>query len=150
MRRTVTGVVAGAVTTVAALTSLSNADETVTSGTSSMTLPRGLRATSAHLPEDHPMSGETIALGKLLFFDRRFSRDESVACASNHNPFHGFADSKRTSAGVGEKLGTRNSLAVTNWLFSADQAGVTASRSQMTSALATDSTTDRRATRGVP
>jgi cytochrome c peroxidase len=95
--------------------------ETVTSGAWSMTLPLGLQAGSAYIPEDNQMSAAKIALGKLLYFDRRLSRDMSISCASCHNPFHGFADPDATSSGVGLKLGARNSPTVINRLFSAEQ-----------------------------
>ena len=95
--------------------------EVLTSGSWSITLPLGLQAGSAYIPEDNPMSADRIALGKLLYFDRRLSRDMSISCASCHNPFHGFADPDRTSFGVGLKVGVRNSPTVINRLFSAEQ-----------------------------
>jgi cytochrome c peroxidase len=95
--------------------------EVVTSGKWSMTLPLGLQAGSAYIPDDNLMSDDKIALGKLLYFDKRISKDGTLACASCHNPFHGFADPERTSAGVVGKPGTRNSPTVINRLFSADQ-----------------------------
>jgi cytochrome c peroxidase len=95
--------------------------EVVTSGSWSMTLPLGLQAGSAYIPDDNPMNADKIALGKLLYFDTRFSKDMTIACASCHNPFHGFADPAPTSLGVGRKLGGRNSPTVINRLFSAEQ-----------------------------
>jgi cytochrome c peroxidase len=95
--------------------------EVVKSGSWSMTLPLGLQANSAYVPDDNPMSDDKIALGRLLYFDRRLSKNSTIACASCHNPFHGFTDPARTSAGVDQKLGTRNSPTVINRLFSADQ-----------------------------
>jgi len=53
-----------------------------------MTLPLGLQATSAYIPDDNSMSDDKIALGKLLYFDPRLSKDETVSCATCHNPFH--------------------------------------------------------------
>lgn len=95
--------------------------EVVTSGKWSMTLPLGLQAGAAFVPEDNPMSDDKVALGKLLYFDKRMSKDSTIACASCHDPFHGFTDPARTSAGVGGKLGARNSPTVLNRLFSAEQ-----------------------------
>jgi len=97
------------------------AAEVVTSGDWKMTLPLGLQAGAANIPADNPMTDDKIALGKLLYFDPRLSKDNTVSCASCHMPFHGFADPHRTSAGVGEKLGGRNSPTVINRLFSSDQ-----------------------------
>jgi cytochrome c peroxidase len=95
--------------------------EVVKSGSWSMTLPVGLQAGSAYIPDDNPINDDKVALGKLLYFDKRLSKDMSIACASCHNPYHGFADPGRTSSGVGFKPGARNSPTVLNRLFSADQ-----------------------------
>ena len=62
-----------------------------------------------------------MRLGKFLYFDGRLSNDGTISCASCHNPFHGFADPAPTSAGVGGKLGVRNSPTVINRLFSKEQ-----------------------------
>ena len=95
--------------------------DTVKSGTWSMTLPLGLQGDSAYIPDDYPMNEGKIELGKLLYFDPRFSKDQTISCATCHNPFHGFADPKAVSEGVGRLLGGRNSPTVINRLFSADQ-----------------------------
>src|SRR5512136_363426 len=79
--------------------------QVVKSGNWSMTLPLGLQAGSAYIPDDNPMSEDKINLGKLLYFDHRMSKDSTISCASCHNPFHGFTDPERTSKGVGGKLG---------------------------------------------
>ena len=97
------------------------AGEVVTSGIWSMKLPLGLQAGAAYLPDTNPMSADKIALGKLLYFDPRLSKDATISCASCHNPYHGFADPARTSSGVGRLLGGRNSPTVINRLFSAEQ-----------------------------
>jgi cytochrome c peroxidase len=95
--------------------------EVVASGAWSMTLPLGLQAGSAYLPDSNPMSADKIALGKLLYFDNRLSKDGTISCATCHSPYHGFADPARTSSGVGRLLGGRNSPTVVNRLFSAEQ-----------------------------
>jgi cytochrome c peroxidase len=93
----------------------------VKSGGWSMTLPLGLEADSAYIPDDNPMTDDKIALGKFLYFDGRLSKDGTIACSSCHNPFHGFADPEPTSPGVGLLRGGRNSPTVLNRLFSAEQ-----------------------------
>ncbi|MBX3024547.1 c-type cytochrome [bacterium] len=97
------------------------AAQVVRSGTWSMTLPLGLQAEGAYIPDNNPMSDDKIALGKLLYFDERLSKDRTVSCASCHMPFHGFADPNRTSPGVGHQFGARNSPTVMNRLFSKAQ-----------------------------
>ena len=48
----------------------------------------------------------------MFFFDTRFSKDGTVACATCHSPFHGFADVEATS--LGEGRGTRNAPTLLN------------------------------------
>ncbi|HLK10743.1 MAG TPA: cytochrome-c peroxidase [Candidatus Binatia bacterium] len=95
--------------------------ETLRSGSFVLELPLGLQAGAAYLPDDNPLSADKIALGKLLYFDPRLSKDGTISCASCHIPFHGFADPHRTSAGVGRQEGTRNSPTVINRLFAKEQ-----------------------------
>jgi len=95
--------------------------QTIRSGTWSMTLPLGLQADSAYLPDDNPMSDAKIALGKRLFFDPRLSKDGSVSCASCHIPSHGFADPNPISPGIGGRRGARHAPTVLNRLFSQEQ-----------------------------
>lgn len=95
--------------------------ETVKSGSYVLELPLGLQADAAFVPESNPLSKEKIELGRMLYFDPRLSKDGNLACAGCHIPYHGFADPKPTSHGVGFKLGARNSPTVINRLFSAEQ-----------------------------
>ena len=48
-------------------------------------------------------------LGRVLFYDRRLSLDNSVSCASCHRQEHGFADPRRFSIGHVGVATTRNS-----------------------------------------
>ena len=75
------------------------------------------------IPADNPPTAEKLELGKKLYFDTRLSTDGTVACASCHDPGHGFADPRGTptSAGVGGALGTRNAPTVLNAAFLASQ-----------------------------
>jgi len=41
-------------------------------------------------PKDNPYTPEKAALGKMLFFDTRLSRDKNLNCASCHNPSFGW------------------------------------------------------------
>ena len=66
------------------------------------------------IPADNPPTAETIALGRRLYYDPALSADNSVSCASCHDPEHGFADPRPVSVGVGGKTGARNSPPVLN------------------------------------
>ncbi len=97
------------------------AGETVTSGDYSLTLPLGLQAAAAYIPEDNPLSLAKIELGRKLYFDARLSRDGTVSCASCHDPDRGFSDGRSVSAGINGQLGGRNAPTVMNRLFSKEQ-----------------------------
>ncbi|MCK6555356.1 cytochrome-c peroxidase [Candidatus Binatia bacterium] len=95
--------------------------EVVQSGDFTMELPLGLSAQAALIPAGNPMTAAKIELGKLLYNDPRLSKDNTVSCASCHSPYHGFADPKAVSLGVGSLPGGRNSPTVINRLFSKEQ-----------------------------
>ena len=100
---------------------LAAAGEKLTSGTYTLELPLGLQAGAAYVPDNNPLTAAKIVLGKLLYFDLRMSKDATVACASCHIPYHGFADPSKVSKGVAFQLGGRNSPTVINRLFSKEQ-----------------------------
>lgn len=59
---------------------------------------------------------DEIELGEELFFDPILSLDNSLACASCHQPQFAFADNKAFSLGVNDSVGTRNTPSVMNML----------------------------------
>jgi cytochrome c peroxidase len=64
------------------------------------------------------------ALGEKLFNDKRLSVDDSLACATCHDPAKGFTDHRDnspTSAGVQDQHGQRNAPTVLNAMFQATQ-----------------------------
>jgi cytochrome c peroxidase len=66
------------------------------------------------LPRDNPLTGEGVALGSKLFFDRRLSADNSQSCASCHHPREAFSEPRRFSRGIDGDLGTRNAMPLEN------------------------------------
>jgi cytochrome c peroxidase len=50
-------------------------------------------------PADNPTTDAGATLGRVLFYDRRLSRNGAVACASCHDQSHGFSDSRQKSIG---------------------------------------------------
>ena len=66
------------------------------------------------IPSDNPQTPEKIALGKLLFEDKRFSADGTVSCATCHDPQKVFTDGLPTSEGIKKLKGTRNAPTVVN------------------------------------
>jgi len=43
------------------------------------------------VPVGNPLTAEKVAKGRQLFFDKRLSRDGTVACASCHDPARAFS-----------------------------------------------------------
>lgn len=69
------------------------------------------------LPEKNDFDPPRAALGKRLFFDSRFSRDNKVSCASCHDFAKGGADGLARSPGVDGLVGPINSPTVFNTRF---------------------------------
>ena len=66
------------------------------------------------IPADNQPTLDTIALGRKLFYDPKVSGDNTVSCASCHNPGLGFSDGLAISMGMAHKLGRRNAPTVLN------------------------------------
>lgn len=78
-----------------------------------------LPATPKGLPEmedskDNPTTPEKAALGAALFFDKRLSKDGSMACAECHHTDLAYTDGKPLSAKVGGAMNKRNTPTVEN------------------------------------
>ncbi|MCF6148756.1 MAG: cytochrome-c peroxidase [Candidatus Kuenenia sp.] len=69
------------------------------------------------IPEENPLTNEKVELGKLLFFDKRLSADDTISCATCHEPQKGFADGEVLAIGINGQKGTRNSPTVLNAAF---------------------------------
>lgn len=69
--------------------------------------------------ENDAASDELAALGARLFFDPLLSADQSIACASCHQPQLGFADSLPRSRGVRGQQTERNTPTLLNRAFGA-------------------------------
>lgn len=74
--------------------------------------PLGLPALP--VPADNPMTIEKVELGKMLYFDKRLSKDGSVSCATCHMPDYAYAEPRATSTGIKEQVGDMNSPTVIN------------------------------------
>lgn len=73
------------------------------------------------IPANNPLTTEGIALGKKLFFDPILSKDNSISCATCHNPSDSFTDIHTFSAGVNDSLGTRNAMPLFNLAWNFDE-----------------------------
>src|SRR5439155_22714018 len=76
-------------------------------------LPRGLGRRPA-VPRDNPLTAARVGLGRRLFFDPLLSGDRTVACASCHDPAHGFAGTAAVAVGARGQTGHRNAPTLLN------------------------------------
>jgi cytochrome c peroxidase len=65
-------------------------------------------------PPDNPQTTGKILLGKKLYFDTRLSKDNTISCATCHDPAMGWSDAGPTSAGIAGQRGGRRSPPVSN------------------------------------
>lgn len=66
------------------------------------------------VPPDNPVTPAKVELGRLLFFDNRFSGDTAVSCATCHQPTLGWGDARDISTGYPGTRHWRNSQTVVN------------------------------------
>jgi cytochrome c peroxidase len=69
------------------------------------------------VPETNPPTPEKVALGRRLFFDKRLSRDGTVACATCHKAERAFTDGRTVAVGIGGRNGTRNVPTLINRVY---------------------------------
>ncbi len=53
-------------------------------------------------------------LGRVLFYDKRLSTNQTVSCSSCHQAAHGFSNARRFSVGFNGGLTARNSMGLSN------------------------------------
>lgn len=82
-------------------------------------LPKGL--SKVPVPADNPSTAEKIELGKQLYFDKRLSADNTVACSSCHDPKMGWSNSDKTAVGIGGQRGGRSAPTVINSAYQSFQ-----------------------------
>jgi cytochrome c peroxidase len=77
-----------------------------------MSLPKGFPEIS--FPKDNSFTKARWDLGKKLFYDPILSVDNTISCASCHQPGLAFSDLLPVSLGVSNRLGTRNAPSLAN------------------------------------
>ena len=87
-----------------------------------VTVPLGLP--ELKIPADNPMTAEKIELGKMLYFDKRLSKDGTISCATCHDPQKAWAEHTPTSTGIGGQVGGANSPTVINAAYATLSSGM--------------------------
>jgi cytochrome c peroxidase len=86
-------------------------------------LPLGLAAGRGQVVgvDKNPLTRAKIELGRQLYFDPRLSADETISCASCHDPSEGFGRKSQFGQGISGQLGGRNSPVSYNRILSGPQ-----------------------------
>jgi cytochrome c peroxidase len=72
---------------------------------------------SLQLSADNPLTEEGVDLGRMLFYEKQLSADNSVSCASCHQQERAFSDGQQFATGVGGAIFRRNSMSLHNLLW---------------------------------
>src|SRR5205085_11669420 len=75
-------------------------------------IPKGLPP--LRVPDDNPMTAAKVALGKQLYFDKRLSIDNTISCASCHDPKKGWSNGDQLATGVGGLKGGPSAPTIIN------------------------------------
>ena len=79
---------------------------------------QGLKDANTFVHADNPLTAQKVELGRLLFFDKRLSQNNTIACASCHLSEKGFTDGLPVSTGINNLKGGRSALALINRVYS--------------------------------
>lgn len=66
------------------------------------------------IPADNMLTKAKVELGKKLFFDPILSADNTISCASCHDPKKAFTDGRRFSVGINGQMVNRNAMPLFN------------------------------------
>lgn len=69
------------------------------------------------IPADNPLTVQGVELGRMLFYEKKLSGDNTLSCASCHKQEKAFTDDKRFSVGIRGIAGTKNSMSLANLLW---------------------------------
>lgn len=86
-------------------------------------LPEGLSLGQSQMIglDKNPLTRAKIELGRQLYFDTRLSADNTVSCASCHDPDEGYGRKTQFGVGIRSQLGGRNSPVSYNRILSSLQ-----------------------------
>lgn len=74
-------------------------------------------AETDNTPANNPITNDGATLGRVLFYDKQLSKNNTVSCGSCHKQEFAFDDNVALSKGFEGNLSTRNSMAILNIRF---------------------------------
>lgn len=84
-----------------------------TTNVAGQTLPTSINGLD-NTPADNPITNEGATLGRVLFYDKKLSANETIACASCHKQEQGFSDDAILSVGFEGGFTGRHSMTLIN------------------------------------
>ena len=72
----------------------------------------------ASIPADNPLTEAKVKLGRMLFYEKRISEDQQIACSNCHKQEFAFGSDKPLDKKVHGEMTTRNSSVLFNLVFS--------------------------------
>ena len=81
----------------------------------------GLEDPNTFVPADNPLTEQKVELGRLLYFDKRLSKNNTIACANCHLMEKGFTDGMPVATGINNLKGGRSAPANINRVYSTAQ-----------------------------
>ena len=69
------------------------------------------------IPADNPLTKEGVELGRMLFYEPRLSRDNSMSCGSCHQQSKAFTDGRARALGVDGQEHPRGAMSLANVLW---------------------------------
>lgn len=66
------------------------------------------------IPSDNPMTADKVELGRMLFYDKRLSANETISCATCHQQALAFSDGRVTPVGLEGDVHPRNAPTLAN------------------------------------
>ena len=72
---------------------------------------------SDNTPDDNPITNMGATLGRVLFYDKNLSANNTISCASCHEQDAAFSDNRKFSVGLNGETTRRNSMTLINSRF---------------------------------
>jgi cytochrome c peroxidase len=82
-----------------------------------LTAPAYFGSFNERIPENNPITTKGFELGRMLFYEKKLSGDNSMSCASCHQQNKAFTDGNAFSAGIDGQNGEVSTMSLVNLLW---------------------------------
>ena len=89
-------------------------EEMVSMDSTPYNLDYGATLSAPNLPGDNPLTKAKVQLGRMLFYEKALSGNNTMACASCHKQENAFSDISQFSIGIDGLPGGRQAMAIVN------------------------------------